>query len=385
MTDDSGFSRDSIVARAKAIITTPIGEWPNIEAEQRSISDIFIRYSVPLAAIGPIATFLGGQIFGYGMFGISYRPGLLPGLSMAILSFVMALVGIIVLTLIVDFLAPKFGGTANRLNAFKLVAYSMTAAALAGVFGIIPAIAWLGLVGLYSLYLFYTGVAPMMKVPVEKTALFCVVTFVCAIVLYLVAGAVIASLSGMFGMRPGIPSAGDVSGTVTVPGMGSVDVGKMQQAAQRAEDQIKGGAGKSVDSSALQAMLPAAIAGFSRTSTESASLGSVGGHAEGRYEKGSQHFELSVTDMSALGALASMGAAMGVKSNREDADGYERTQTINGEFVTEKWNRTDKSGEYGTTIASRFMVKAEGTVDDIAILKDAVGMIDAGSLRSLAK
>ena len=384
MTDDSGFTRDSIIARAKAIIMTPNEEWPRIEAEPTSISEIFTRYSIPLAAIGPVCAFLGGQIFGYGMFGISWRPGILSGLSMAIMSFVMALVGIIVLTLIVDFLAAKFGGTANRLSAFKLVAYSMTAAALAGVFGIIPALAWLGLVGLYSLYLFYTGVAPLMKVPADKAAMFSIVTFVCAIVLYLVAGAVLGSLTGMLGMRPGIPSAGEISGMVNVPGVGSVDVGKMQAAARRAEMGMKSGT-KAVDASALQAMLPASIAGFSRTSIESTGLGTGASNAEGRYERSGQRFNLSVSDMSALGAMAAMGAAIGVNSNREDANGYERTQTVDGEFVTEKWNRTDKSGEYGTTISSRFLVKAEGVVDDISVLKDAVANIDAGKLKSLAE
>lgn len=207
MTNDSGFSRESIISRAKAIITNPTAEWPRIEAEHRSVSDIFIRYSIPLAAIGPAAGFLGGQIFGYGMFGISYRPGLVTGLSMAVLSLVLSLTGIIVLTLIVELLSPKFGGTADRQSAFKLVAYSMTAAALAGIFGIIPALAWLGIVGLYSFYLFYTGITSMLKVPSEKAVMFTVATFVCAMIFYLVAGAVIGSMGNMFGMRPGIPSA----------------------------------------------------------------------------------------------------------------------------------------------------------------------------------
>ncbi|HTH29653.1 MAG TPA: Yip1 family protein [Sphingobium sp.] len=207
MTNGSGFSRDSIIARAKAIIRDPNAEWPRIAAEQRSITEIFIRYSIPLAAVGPVAGFLGGQIFGYGMFGISYRPGLATGLSMAALSFLLSLAGIVILTIIVELLAPKFGGAADRPRAFKLVAYSMTAAALAGIFGIIPALAWLGIVGLYSFYLFYTGVAPMLNIPAEKAAMFTVVTFVCAMLFYLVAGIIMGSMGNVIGMRPGIPTA----------------------------------------------------------------------------------------------------------------------------------------------------------------------------------
>lgn len=216
MTKDSGFSRDSIIARAKAIMMTPQEEWPRIEMEQQSIGEIFTRYSMPLAAIGPVAGFLGGQIFGYGMFGISYRPGLVAALSMAAMSYVMALAGIVVLTLIVEFLAPRFHGTASRLSAFKLVAYSMTAAALAGIFGIIPSLAWLGIVGLYSLYLFYTGVTPILKVPAEKAVIFTIIAFVGALIFWLLAGAIVGSMGSMLGMRPGIPSAADTPRTVHV-------------------------------------------------------------------------------------------------------------------------------------------------------------------------
>jgi hypothetical protein len=33
------------------------------------------RYAIPLIAIGPVASFIGGQVFGYSAFFISYRPG----------------------------------------------------------------------------------------------------------------------------------------------------------------------------------------------------------------------------------------------------------------------------------------------------------------------
>ncbi|MET0138023.1 MAG: YIP1 family protein, partial [Sphingobium sp.] len=64
---------------------------------------------------------------------------------------------------------------------------------------------------------------------------------------------------------------------------------------------------------------------------------------------------------------------------------YERTTTVDGRIVSEKWNKTDGSGEYGTTLAERFMVKAEGQVDSIDTLKSAVEGIDADTLAALAK
>ncbi|HEX7822457.1 MAG TPA: Yip1 family protein [Sphingobium sp.] len=385
MTSNSAPSSESLIARAKAILLTPKDEWPRIVAEPLGIGDIFRSYVLPLAAIGPVAGFIGSQLFGYSALGISFRPSLVAGISAAITSFILSLVSMFVLTAIVEFLAPKFEGSTTRLNAFKLVAYSFTASWLAGIFGILPSLAWLGIVGLYSFYLLYTGVVPLVNVPAAKAATFTVVTVVCAIILSLVVGAIAASITGLFARAPSFSSdAGEVSGSVAVPGVGTIDVGKMQEAAKKAEAAASG-ATKAADAAALQALLPTTVAGFSRTSVESQALGQAGSNAEGRYEKAGKSFTLSLTDMSAMGALASMGAAMGVSSNKEDSNGYEKTATVDGHIVTEKWNKTDGRGEYGTTLADRFMVKAQGEVDSIDTLKEAVASIDAGSLGALVK
>ena len=154
-----------IFERAKAIILTPKDEWQKIAGETTPQRDILMRYVLPLAAIGPVAAFIGGQVFGYGAFGFSYRPSLIGGLTTAIVSFVLSLVSLFVMTFIADFLAPKFAGEANRANAFKLVAYSYTAGWAVGIFSLIPMLGFFGLLGLYSVYLLYTGAMPLMKVP----------------------------------------------------------------------------------------------------------------------------------------------------------------------------------------------------------------------------
>jgi hypothetical protein len=382
MTDESGFTRDSIIARAKGILTEPAKEWPRIEAEPQTIIDILKSYSIPLAAIGPICQFLASQIFGFRFFGLPYRPSLTASSSIALMSFAMVLLGLFVLSFIVGFLAPKFGGAADRTKAFKLVAYSMTAAALAGIFGLIPALGWLSIVGLYSLYLFHAGVTRLMNVPQDKAMIFTAMTLLCAVALYAVGGSVVGSFSNLL-VRPALPDLGAVAGSVTVPGVGTIDMDKVNQAAQQVKSLANSGRVKPIDVAALQAMLPPGIGGFARMSAESTGLGIGGSNAEARYEKGAQHFDLSVTDMAAMGAVSSLGATMGVQASNEDADSYERTLAIDGEMVSEKWNHTDKSGEYGTTVANRFMIKAEGNVDDIGVLKHAVAEIDTNRLKSM--
>src|SRR5688572_30293998 len=155
-----------LVERAKAILLKPKEEWPRIAADPSTPGDVVTRYAIPLIAIGPVASFIGGQLFGYSTWFVSYRPGLMAGLSSAVGSFVMSLIVLLAVTFIAELLAPKFGGEANRRQALKWVAYGATASWVGAIFGLIPSLAGLGmLAGLYSLYLFYVGASPVMKVP----------------------------------------------------------------------------------------------------------------------------------------------------------------------------------------------------------------------------
>ena len=71
----------SLVDRAKAIILKPKEEWPIIAAEPMTQGQIFKGWVLPLAAIGPVASLIGGQVFGYGGFGFSFRVGFGFGLA----------------------------------------------------------------------------------------------------------------------------------------------------------------------------------------------------------------------------------------------------------------------------------------------------------------
>lgn len=372
---------NALVERVKSILLKPNAEWPRIEAEPATIGDILVRYVLPLAAIGPIAAFIGGQVFGYGALGFSYRPSLLSSLSLAISTYVLTVVGIFVLALVAEFLAPKFDGGASRLAAFKLVAYSYTAAMLAGACGLIPSLSFLGILGLYSFYLFYTGVTPLMKVPQDKALAYTAVTVVCAVVIYIVIGALGRGVVGTFIPGPTyMNDAGTVSGTATIPGVGKIDLGKAQQAANEMEAASRKPA---VDPAKLQTLLPAAIAGYQRTAVEANGLGGMGSEASGTYEVGGRSFRLKITDMAAMGAIAGIGSAMGVTQSREDANGYERTGTVDGHMQSEKWNKTTNSGAFSTVVGNRFMVEAEGSAASIGELKSAVSSVDQGALVAL--
>lgn len=187
---------NSLISRAKSIVMSPKTEWPVIAAETKSTNDILIKYALPLILISPIASFIGSQLFGYGALGITFKPSVTGSLIMAITTLVMAVVQLFVISFVANFLSPKFGGKDRFPDAFKLVAYSMTAAWLAGIFGLVPALSILAIVGLYSFYLFYVGATPMLGVPVDKAVGFTVVTVVVTIVVMVVLNLITGAIAG---------------------------------------------------------------------------------------------------------------------------------------------------------------------------------------------
>jgi hypothetical protein len=184
-----------IVQRAKDIIVKPKETWAAIAAEPATTQSIYVPYVVALAAIGPIAQFVGGQAFGYSAFGVTYHPPIASALVGAVVSYGWTLATVFILALVIDGLAPSFGGEKNQTQALKVAAYSATASWLAGIFGLVPALAILGIVGLYSLYLLYLGLPIVMKAPQDKALGYTAIVIIVAIALFLIAGVIIGALT----------------------------------------------------------------------------------------------------------------------------------------------------------------------------------------------
>ncbi len=179
-----------LIGRAKGILFQPNQEWETISGEPSSISDIYKGYVVILAAIGPVASVIGMSIIGMGSSGFSFRVPITTAIASAAVSYILTLVGVYILALIVDALAPTFSGKKNINQAFKLAAYSYTPGWLAGIFAIIPALSVLGILGLYGLYLLYLGLPVLMKSPKEKSMGYTIAVIVAAVVIFIVIGVV---------------------------------------------------------------------------------------------------------------------------------------------------------------------------------------------------
>jgi tetrahydromethanopterin S-methyltransferase subunit C len=179
----------ALVDRVKNILLTPKTEWQVIDAESTTVGDLYKGYIIPLAAIGPIAQAIGWSVFGMRVpFLGSYRTPIGTAITQAVVTYVLTLIGVYVLAIIIDKLAPTFSGTPSQIQALKVSAYSSTASWVASIFTLIPALSILSILGVYSLYLLYLGLPVLMKSPAEKALSYTVVVILCAIVLFLVIG-----------------------------------------------------------------------------------------------------------------------------------------------------------------------------------------------------
>ena len=183
----------NLVERVKAILLQPKSEWPVIEREPGDTAYLFSNYVAILAAIPPVCAFIGTSIIGFGPF----RVGIVSGLMRAVIVYVLTLVGVFVVAFIIDFLAGVFGGRKNFDNAMKVSAYAPTAAWVVGVFNIIPALSFLGILGLYSFYLLHTGIAALMKPPADKAVIYTIAVIVGVILVWIVILGIPAMLFGV--------------------------------------------------------------------------------------------------------------------------------------------------------------------------------------------
>ena len=189
----------NLVDRVKRILLSPQPEWEVIDGEATTPSALYTGYIMPLAAIGPIANVIGYSVFGMRVpsGATVYRVPIGSAITSAIVTYVLTLVGVYVLSLIIDALAPTFGGTKSPIQALKVAAYSSTAAWVAGIFAIMPGLRMLGILGLYSIYLLYLGLPVLMKATKDRAVAYTVLVVVVEIVLFFMVGLVGARFGGM--------------------------------------------------------------------------------------------------------------------------------------------------------------------------------------------
>ena len=409
-----------VVARVKNICLTPNTEWPVIAAEPTDTGSLIAGYAAPLAAIGALAGFIGGSVVGHSLpfVNATYRVPIGAGVAGAVFSFVAAIVGVFVLSLIINALAPTFGGQPNSGQALKVAVYSYTPAWVAGVLLILPALGLLIiLAALYGLYLLYLGLPTLMKCPTDKAVGYTVVVVVCAIVISLVLAAIGGVIigTGAIGARMMGGGTAGFTPTRTVQYDKDSAMGKLQaigkkmeesnkkmEAAQKSGDQnaqvaaaMEGlgtllGGGKRVDPVGIEELkpfVPDTFAGLPKKSTNAEKTGMAGlmvskietvyGDATGR------RVRLQVSDTGGVSGLLGLASWIGVEGEKQDDRGSERTHKVNGRLVHEKVSNDGGNNEFGLVLGDRFVVSASGVNVDLNQLKEAVSSINLSGLESM--
>lgn len=413
-----------LLSRVKGIVLKPAEEWQRIEPENTAPSTLYKSYVVPLAAIGPIASFIGMVVVGISMpFVGTMRIGVGAGLAMMITSYVLGLVGVYVIALIANALAPTFRGEQNMQQALKLVAYAYTPAWVAGVLGIIPALGLLTVIAaLYSLYLLYAGISVMMKCPKGNALGYTIVLIIVGIVVGIIMSLVTAMFSptpnfgGNAQVDPASPAGailggltgkdGDTAKGIEAMSQRMEEAGKKLEAAQKSGDPNAAAAAAAaaagemlgsaltggrkvdpVDFQQLKAMLPESLSGLPRTSAsgEKAAMGPMAiSFAEGSYGSGDRRIRLKVTDMGGAGlAMSGLAAWAMVEMDKETDHGRERTGKLDGRPFHERYDQRSQSGEFDLVIAQRFLIEADGDRIDMASLKSAVSGMDLARLEAM--
>lgn len=403
----------NLVQRIQDILLKPKDTWPQIDAEPATVQSLYKEWLFILAAIPAVAGFIGLSVLGVGAFGFSYRVPIVSGLVHMVFSYLLSLGMVYLLSLLVNALAPTFGGTPNPLAALKLVAYGSTAGFVGGVFQLLPSLSMLGLLcGLYSVYLIYLGLPVLMRNPPEKSVGYTAVIVVAGIVAGIVVGAVSGAVLGLGSWGGGRPD----SGAVTIQGPGgdvTLDTSKMEAAAKRMEAlgkqmeeaQAKGdgaaagkalgemmgamsgatGGAKPMPAADLKALLPENLGDLVRNSVEAQSGSAVGiasSSAKARYGNGDKSIALDITDMGSLAGMASLAGWAHMTLDKEADGRVERVFKQGDRTVREEYRQDGSHAEMTVLLPNGVIVEAKGDQVGIEQLRSAIGSVDLNKLAS---
>jgi len=183
--------------RAKAMLLDPWAEWTKIEQESGDAAYLLSRFVAILALVPAVFGFIGACLIGVVVPGVGVvRASLFDGIFGAAFGYAMTCATVLVLGLLINALAPLFGGRRDFDSALKLAVYSYTPVWLAGIFLLLPGLRFLGLTAFYAAYVLWTGLPQLTKSPEQNSPTYAAVIVVAACALIAVAAAAQRALCG---------------------------------------------------------------------------------------------------------------------------------------------------------------------------------------------
>ena len=407
----------NVIERAKDILLKPAETWPVIEAEPATVSSIYKDWLVILLAIPAVCHFVGMSVIGVGAFGYSYRTPIVMGLVGMVVTYALSLGAAFLMALLVDALAPTFGGTKNQVAAMKVVAYGFTAGCVAGILYLLPS-ALLTLVYLvalaYGIYVFWLGLPVLMKCPKDKAAGYAAVVIIIAIVVGAIVGGILGTVMGLGLLASGHHGGGGSFSVNTPNGEVTVDsdamaaaakrmqaAGARMEAAQKSGDPasataalgdvmgaLTGAGGAPIPVADLKAQLPETLGALKRESFETnggSAMGISSSIAKAGYVAGDQRAQLTITDLGGLGAMASVATWANVTVDKETPDAIEKTYKDGGRTIHEEYRKDGSHGDFTVILKNGVIVETSGDKIDGATLKAMASAVNLDALEAMKR
>lgn len=159
------------------LFADPQKEWKAIRKENCTIGRCYCGHVLLLAAIPPIAGFIGTTQIGWRIgSGDAVKLTVESALTISSLYYLTMLVGVFTMGKLIHWMGQTYGAKQDLARCMGLAAFTATPLFLIGLMGLYP-ILWLNLLlGLpalaYTVYLLYTGVPIMMEISVDRGFLF---------------------------------------------------------------------------------------------------------------------------------------------------------------------------------------------------------------------
>ncbi len=141
-----------------------------------------------------------------------------------------------------------------------------------------------------------------------------------------------------------------------------------------------------VDFHTLEALLPSSLPGMQAATPagnadETMSIKTTSAHVDFSGPNAAR-INVSIRDATAISGLAGL-AEMANAEQSEQGDSYEKSETIGGRSVHERWDAPAKHGELSLSVGQRFAVDVVGDNVDMDALKNALAHIDLAKLESM--
>lgn len=354
----------AFIARVSNLLLSPKTEWDAIDKEAAEPRNLALRYVAPLAAIPAIAIVVGLSVIGVEINGNHYRAPIIEVLASALLFYTLTVAGVFVFAHLINWIAPRFGAERSYRQAFKVSAYSTTAAMVAAVLAIVPALGVFALLGAsYSLYLLFLGAPKVMHAGEKSAVNYSIVTTFAALMLALAVGlATMAVASPSGNLLPQLARLPDFAVGEPEPPPGAPEALESTPLPPSAGE-LTAGAPAVATGGDLRGITPLKLAGLDRVAVGVQRSGLPGARTtevEAEYRKDRRYISLQIILSAAIGEKIGFAGPSTSEFDRETLEGYARRRRVGEAIIVEDWNNTSRTGSYGRLVEDRFYVKASG-------------------------